>query len=132
MIDSQPEPARVLLVEPNPTLRSAILSVLAAEQYQVETCASLEQARARADGDDQVVALVAWQSMGGLLTEAQRGQLLEITRRLRLVLMVPRRWSRLLEQTDLGSAVSGLVAKPFEADELLAALHRAQRAPVSA
>jgi len=123
----------VLLVEPNPALRSAILAVLDAERYQAEACESLEQVLVRQDGRARVIALVAWQSMDGLLAEQQRHRLVELTSRLRLVLMVPRRWARLLERTDLGVAVAGLILKPFEADELLSTLQRALGvAPVEA
>ncbi|MCA1644649.1 MAG: hypothetical protein LC797_03975 [Chloroflexi bacterium] len=122
----------VLLIEPNPTVRSAIVSVLVAERYQVEACDSLQQVLARTDGGAQVVALVAWQSMDGLLTEAHRQHLIELTRRLKVVLMVPRRWARLLERTDLGAAVAGLIHKPVDADELLSTLRRVLPSPVDA
>ena len=123
----------VLLVEPNPALRSAILAVLDAERYQVEACESLEQVLIRQDGRARVIALVAWQSMEGLLAEQHRQRLVEVTSRLQLVLMVPRRWARLLESTDLGAAVAGLILKPFEADELLTTLqHALSAAPVEA
>jgi DNA-binding response OmpR family regulator len=123
---------RVLLVEPNAPLRSAIMSVLAADKYQVEVCDSLSEVLQRTNGAARDVALVAWQSMNGLLSEDHRDHLLEVTSGLRLVLMVPRRWSRLLEQTDLGLAVAGVVAKPFQADELLHALDHALLTPVEA
>jgi DNA-binding response OmpR family regulator len=115
----------VLLVEPNAPLREAIVAVLAAEAYQVEACESLEQALVRSQDHARDVALVAWQSMEGLLAEEHRQRLAELTHRLRVVLMVPRRWARLLERTDLGAYLAGLVAKPFEADELLLTLQRA-------
>jgi hypothetical protein len=38
--------------------------------------------------------------------------------------MVPRHWARLLERTDLGLAVAGLVPKPVDVDELLHTLQR--------
>jgi DNA-binding NtrC family response regulator len=117
--------ARVLLVEPNVPLRDAIVAVLAAEAYQVEACDSLEQVLVRSGDQTRDVALVAWQSMEGLLAEEHRQHLAELTNKLRVVLMVPRRWARLLERTDLGAYVAGLVAKPFEADELLLTLQRA-------
>jgi DNA-binding response OmpR family regulator len=122
---ARPSVARVLLVEPNVPLREAIVAVLAAEAYEVEPCASLEQVLVRTDGQTRDVALVAWQSMEGLLAEEHRQHLGELTNKLRVVLMVPRRWARLLERTDLGAYVAGLVAKPFEADELLLTLQRA-------
>ena len=114
---------RVLLVEPNAALRSAIVDVLMAEDYVVERCDSLEQVVGRAHGDDGEVVLIAWQSMQGLLAEEHRHSLSELTRRLRLVLMVPRRWARMLDASELG--VAGMISKPFDADELLDGLRRA-------
>jgi CheY-like chemotaxis protein len=125
MTDAEPCAARVLLVEPNAALRSAILTLLSAERYQVEECDSLQQVLVRNDGPPETIALVAWQSMEGLLAEEHRHNLVELTNRVRLVLMVPRRWTGLLEQSDLGVAVAGMVPKPFEADELLQTLRRA-------
>jgi FixJ family two-component response regulator len=110
---------RIRVLEPNQQLRSAILSLLAAEQYQVDACDTLEQVLDGTDESLPTVALVAWQRMDGLLAEAQRNHLSELTRRLRLIVMVPRRWAPLLESTDLGAIVAGFVSKPFEADELL-------------
>jgi DNA-binding response OmpR family regulator len=115
---------RVVLLEPNAALRSAINTILSAEQYQVQVVDSLEQAL-DLDAANPTVALVAWQAMQGLLDDARRSDLADVTRRLRLVVMVPRHWSRLLEATDLGRAVTGLIAKPFEADELIETLRAA-------
>jgi hypothetical protein len=78
-----------------------------------------------AAGHPSSVALVAWQGMDGLLTEDYRHDLLECVRRLRLVIMVPRRWRRLLDAGALGSAQ--LLEKPFDGDELLASISRAPR-----
>jgi len=124
MAELDSEQAHVLLVEPNPTLRSVLLSVLEAERYEVEACDSLEQVRVRVNGHAGAVALVAWQSMEGLLTDERRHNLLELTRQLKLVLMVPRRWASLLERTDLASVVAGLIPKPVDVDELLHTLER--------
>jgi DNA-binding NtrC family response regulator len=122
----------VLLIEPNVALRSAIVTVLEAERYRVVPCESLEQVLSRTSESEQVIALIAWQSMQGLLAEEHRHHLVELTRRLRLVLMVPRRWARLLERTDLGVAVAGLVAKPFDSDALVGTLERALLVPADA
>ena len=119
---------RVLLLEPNLSLRSAIQTILAAEEYSVEACDSLEQMVVRADHSSGTIALAAWQSMEGLLAEEHRHDLVELSHRLRLVVMVPRRWARLLESTDLRETISGIVAKPFEAEELLSALRSARPA----
>ena len=127
--EAAPRRRRVLLIEPNAALRSAIVDVLSADNYSVELCTTLEQAMQCAAGQADEVALVAWQSMAGLLADEHRDHLAELTRRLRLVLMVPRRWARMLESTDLG--VAGLVAKPFDADELLASVQCALRQPVA-
>jgi len=123
------EEPRVLLVEPNAPLRSAVVAVLKAEQYEVQTCGSLQDALVHTDGQAPTVALVAWQSMNGLLAEERRHALEDLTRRVRLVVMVPRHWAHLLEQTNVASTVAGIVAKPFAADELLHVLRRALRVP---
>lgn len=120
---------RIVLVEPNAALRSAIIDVLTAEFYAVEPCASLEQAVQRADGQSGTLLLVAWQSMQGLLADQHRHRLAALTRQVPVVLMVPRRWARMLDGADLG--VAALVAKPFDADELLASVAQAMRASVS-
>jgi DNA-binding response OmpR family regulator len=124
-MDGHTNTPRVLLLEPNAPLRNALQAVLSAEHFDVQTCSSLEQVLLHADGHAATVALVAWQSMEGLLAEEHRHNLTELTQRIRLVLMVPRRWAKLLERTDVARTVAGLVAKPFEADELLQALQRA-------
>ena len=119
----------VLLLEPNAALRSAIQCVLDAEGYQVDTCDSLDQVLGHSDPHARPIALVAWQSMQGLLVEGQRQRLGELNHRLRLVVMVPRRWLRLLQQTDLAQTLAGIVAKPFEADELVRTLQQALSIP---
>jgi DNA-binding response OmpR family regulator len=116
---------RVLLLVPNPQLRLAVQTLLVAEQYDVGVCTSLAQVVTGSDHAAPTVALVDWQSMEGLLSDEHRGHLAELTRRLRLVLIVPRRWARLLEGTDLYSTLAGIIARPFEADELLGALQNA-------
>ncbi len=110
-------PPSVFLVEPNAPLRRAIQELLVAEQYGVVSCETLDQVLESATGGPGEVALVAWQSMDGLLTDGRRDVLAEVTGRLRLVLMVPRRWQRLLDASEFG--VAAMVAKPFNADELL-------------
>ena len=118
----EPLRPRILLLEPNTTLRRAVQEVLSGEGYQVEECESLEAVVHIANSDSSAVALVAWQTMEGLLADEHRHDLSELTRRVRLVLMVPRRWQRLLDNSELGFAE--LVPKPFTADELLQALGR--------
>jgi DNA-binding response OmpR family regulator len=129
-MDADISAPRVLLVEPNSPLRSAVVAVLTAEQYRVHVCSSLRDVLLHADEREPTVALVAWQSMDGLLAEEHRDALVDLTRRIRLVLMVPRHWARLLEQTEVASTVAAIVAKPFAADELLLALRRALLVPV--
>ena len=121
---------RVLLLEPNAPLRSAVVAVLNAEQYRVQVCCSLQEVLVHTDGHAPTVALVAWQSMEGLLAEEHRHALVDLTRRVRLVVMVPRHWAKLLEQTEVATTVAGLIAKPFEADELLRVVQQALLAPV--
>jgi CheY-like chemotaxis protein len=119
---------RVLLLEPNAALRSAITTILTAEHYQVERVDALEDMLGPAGELENSVALVAWQSMQGLLSDERRPELADLTRHLRLVLMVPRHWSRLLENTEVPKLVAALIAKPFQAEELLSALDRAYAA----
>jgi len=121
---------RVLLIEPNTSLRSAVLAVLEGAEFEVTLCDRLDQVLSQTSAEHGAVALVAWQAMDGLLADEHRNHLLNLSRRVRLVLMVPRRWSRLLDATDLGDIVAGIVAKPFEADELIAAVRAASRESV--
>ena len=113
------EPRRVLLLEPNAGLRGAIYEVLTAEQYEVEVCQSLDQVTASVQGERDV-ALVAWQSMQGLLADEHRHTLRQLTGRLPMVLMVPRRWLQLLDQSEYG--FTGMIAKQFDADALLSTM----------
>ena len=131
-MDGDTTEPRVLLVEPNAPLRSAVVAVLSAEQYRVQICGCLQDVLAHTDGLAPTVALVAWQSMEGLLAEEHRHALVELTRQVRLVLMVPRHWAKLLEQTDVASTVAGIVTKPFLAEELLRVLQQALLVPVDA
>ncbi len=114
----------VLLLEPNSGVRRALIELLTVENFRVVECESLEHVLQQAAGGERCqVALIAWQSMEGLLADEHRRRLVQFTRRLQLVVMVPRRWIRLLEQSDLD--LVGMVAKPFDADELLDALRAA-------
>jgi len=125
--------ASVLLLEPNAVLRSAIQSVLEAASHPVQVCDSLAQVLTDARGRPDTVALVAWQATGGLLADEQRGRLTQLTSRVRLVVMVPRRWSRLLDLTDLRDVLAGILTKPFESDELLATVqHAVEPTPLAA
>jgi DNA-binding response OmpR family regulator len=128
-MDGQITGPRVFLIEPNATLRSAVVAVLTAEHYQIQTCSSLRDVLLRTEDHAPTVALVVWQSMDGLLAEERRRALAELTQRIRLIVLVPRHWARLLKQTDIATTVAGIVAKPFEADELLHALRRALAVP---
>ena len=116
---------RVLLLEPNAALRSAVITILAAERYEVERVDTLEHVLNEARGTENNVALVAWQSMQGLLADGRRSDLADLSQSLRLVLMVPRRWWRLLQDTHVPKVVTALIAKPFQADELISTLDRA-------
>jgi hypothetical protein len=86
---------------------------------------ALEQILEPTNEAEDCIALVAWQSMRGLLADDRHAELAQISRELRLVVMVPRHWWRLLEETDVPRLVAGLIAKPFHADELMGVLDRA-------
>jgi FixJ family two-component response regulator len=118
------------VLEPNAALRSAIVTLLAAEEFEVQKLESLEEVLVAATETCDTVALVAWQTMQGLLAEEHRRHLVELNRRVRLVIMVPRHWARLLESTDLPECVTAMVAKPFQADELLSKLESALAQPI--
>ena len=107
-----------------------MLAVLEGAEFEVTLCDTLDQVLLQTSAEHGAVALVAWQAMDGLLADEHRNHLLNLTRRVRLVIMVPRRWSRLLDATDLGDIVAGIVAKPFEADELIGAVRAASRESV--
>ena len=114
---------KVLLVERDSRLREAIESVLEAEGIAVVRCATLEELVESATGADDEVALLAWTAAGGLLGEEQRPRLRALSERVPLVLMVPSSWRKLITAGQLG--VAGVLAKPFGADVLLAALQSA-------
>ena len=126
---TQAAPVRVLLVEPNVAVRSEIVELLSREQYEVQVCDSLDQV-VRVSGESRCdVALVAWSSMGGLLVEEHRHDLVEYVRRLHLVVMVGQSWARLLDAEDLGGA--HILEKPFDGDELLARIREARSAALA-
>jgi len=90
--------------------------VLTADGYQVQTCDSLPRLMAHAPFAERDLALVAWQSMQGMLADEHRHELARFAARVPIVLIVPRRWLRLLQQTDL--CATALLPKPFDPDEL--------------
>jgi DNA-binding response OmpR family regulator len=110
------------VLEPKPDLRHALEELLSAEGYDVETCESLQDLLARSTTTRCDLALTAWQCMQGLLAEEHRHDLAQLSSRIPLVIMVPRSWLRTLQPLDL--AVRGLLAKPFDAEELLECVSR--------
>jgi DNA-binding response OmpR family regulator len=119
--------AHVLVVEPNVALRSEIVELLRSEQYEVQVCDSLDQVVRVAADSRCDVALVAWPSMGGLLAEEHRHDLVEYVRRLHLVIMVGPGWAKWLDAEDLGGA--HILEKPFDGNELLARIVEARSTP---
>jgi DNA-binding response OmpR family regulator len=113
---------RVFVLEPKPDLRRAVEEVLGAEGYTVESCTSLQDLLTRSSLSHCDLALTAWQSMEGLLADEHRHDLVQLASRIPLVIMVPRSWLRALQPLDL--AVRGLLAKPFDAEELLECVSR--------
>ena len=121
-------PRRVLLLEPSPPLRHAIRDLLAAGYHGV-VCESVEQLVSTARSGPPELALAAWQSLEGLLVDDRLHDLAAVSRRLRLVPMVPRGWLRVLRPAELG--VAGVLARPVQREELLALLSaERQRAPL--
>jgi DNA-binding response OmpR family regulator len=115
----------VFVVEHNATLGRAILELLSAEGYTVETSESLEDLVARAQTSPCDLALIAWQKLQGLLADGRRHDLVQHATLIPMVVMLPRSWLRVLHPPDL--PVRGLLAKPFDAEELLDCVSRSLR-----
>jgi DNA-binding response OmpR family regulator len=113
-------PRRILLLEPSPVLRRAVTDDLTAAGYQVVACESIEHLVTSAHVGPPELALAAWQSLEGLMMDDRLHDLAAVSRRLRLVPMVPRGWLSVLRPAELG--VAGVLARPVERDELLAFL----------
>jgi DNA-binding response OmpR family regulator len=116
---SDPRP-RILLLEPSPVLRQSVQEVLVAAGYQVVACESVEELVTSAREGPPQLALAAWLSLEGLMADDRLHDLAVVSRRLRLVPMVPRGWLRVVRPSELG--VAGVLARPVERDELLALL----------
>jgi DNA-binding response OmpR family regulator len=101
-------------------LRESIQEVLLAAGYQVVTCESVEELVASAREGPPQLALAAWLSLEGLMADDRLHDLAAVSRRLRLVPMVPRGWLTVVRPAELG--VAGVLARPVERDELLAFL----------
>jgi DNA-binding response OmpR family regulator len=112
---------RLFLLESNTTVRDAIHYVLCAEGYDIQACDSLPQLIAHAPFADGDFALLAWQSMDGLLSETHRHDMAQLAELLPIVLIVPRRWLRLLTPGDF--SVTALLPKPFDPEELRTCVH---------
>ena len=112
--------ARIFVVEPHAALRAGIVEILESENYEVQVCGSLDEVVRAAATDRCDVALVAWQSMNGVLSDEHRADLIQYVRRLHLIIMIPQSWGRMLDAADLGGA--RLLEKPFRAEELLASV----------
>jgi DNA-binding response OmpR family regulator len=111
---------RIFVVEPHTALRTGIVEIVESENYDVHVCGSLDEVVRAAATDRCDVALVAWQSMNGLLSDEHRGDLTQYVRRLNLIIMIPQSWGRMLDAEDLGGA--SLLEKPFRAEELLSSI----------
>ncbi len=111
---------RVFLVERDSRLREAIESVLQAEGIGVVRCDGVTNLFEAATGAAGEVALLAWTAASGMLGEDQRPRLQALSGLVPLVLMVPSSWRKLVTAEQLG--VAGVLAKPFGADALIAAL----------
>jgi hypothetical protein len=110
------QPRRVLLLEPSPLLRQAIQEALAAEGYQVLSCQSVEHLVASAREGPPELALAAWQCLEGLLVDDRLHELAVVSRRLRLVPMVPRGWLSVMRPSEMGLA--GVLGRPVLREEL--------------
>ena len=100
--------------------RQAIQDILMAAGYEVVVCQSVEHLVASAHEGPPELALAAWQSLEGLLTDDRLHDVVAVSRRLRLVPMVPPGWLSVMRPAELG--VAGVLSRPVESDQLLALL----------
>lgn len=120
------KPLRVLLIAPDASLREVLCAAFSGEGHAIAACTSLLDLLARADGTPCEVALVDLDgSGGGPLDQLQRVCLVRLSELLPLVLLAgnPTAMRHGL------SAAPGLtiVPKPFDLQELLAAVQHAAR-----
>jgi DNA-binding response OmpR family regulator len=112
--------ACILLLEPSPVLRQELQAALVAAGFEVALCDSVEQLVTSARQGPPQLALAAWQCLEGLMADDRLHDLAAVSRRLRLVPMVPRGWLTVLRPAELG--VAGVLARPAQPEELLALL----------
>jgi DNA-binding response OmpR family regulator len=113
---------RVLLVIRDSRLRLGVAALLREAGIETVDCAGVAVLGAVAARTPGEVALLDWTVAEGLLAEEHRPGLRALGRLVPIVLLVPRRWCGLLDPADLGVV---LLAKPFDAETLLAALRSA-------
>jgi len=105
------------LLDSNHATRAGIQQLLSQHGHTVVTCNSFAGLLTHAPFTDADLALVAWQTMGGLLADEHRDDLARLAERVPMAIMVPRNWLRFLNANDLG--VKALLPRPFDPVELL-------------
>lgn len=115
----------VLLLIRHIGTRNATVRSLQENDWAVHVVSSLvDVLKPPADNEMPSAAILDWSLLNGLLLEARRAELVELSEKIPLVLLVPQNWLRFLSAQQTGSAA--LLPKPFEADELFQAIEAAQ------
>lgn len=115
--------ARVLILEDDQALRGLLQEALTAEEFDVlvfEAFPELRAAAARKDGD--VVVADFWGGGQRTLLDSDRVELLELTSLLPVILLTGRTWAAETSADELGARA--LIRKPFDLEDLLAAIQR--------
>lgn len=117
--------SRILLLEDDAALRDVLLEAMAEVEPGIEVvgCSSYHELLSLLDDGlvDGVIA-DAWGESQAVLKDAERQAIVELGRKVPLVLVTGRTWSTSAEAGDL-SAVA-ILHKPFELEELAEALRR--------
>jgi DNA-binding response OmpR family regulator len=121
-------PGRVLLMEDEDTLREVLSEALTGEGYEVETSrtfAELYRAATELRGDLALADF--WGPSQRCLTDEDRAQIAQLTRLIPVILMTARGWAGQVTAEQLGTLA--LLRKPFELEEMLAAVGAAFTRP---
>jgi DNA-binding NtrC family response regulator len=119
---------RVLLCERNELLRNLLLELLADEGVSVVVCSSLQEINAALASDASSVVLTdSWLPSRVEVSEAEVDEIRRLAERCGVVVTTARSWPGRTGAPDLGERVA-FVPKPYDLDDILAALQRVAHA----
>ncbi|MDQ3810793.1 MAG: hypothetical protein M3336_10930 [Chloroflexota bacterium] len=124
---------RVLLFERNPLLASVLVELFGDEGIAVTMCQSLADIElALLAHPSGVIVTDSWSDdLASQLSPTEAAALRQLGTRTGVVLTTGRTWARQAHEIDLGERVA-VLSKPYELDDLLAALQRVGLAERSA